>query len=788
MRIPSGSTDKKLFFVSVSTADVPARLTGFGASGWTVYRSRNAAAAAAYTTPTITELSSGNMPGVYALTIDEDSTITSGDDAEEYCVHISRTTGGARDVTRVFELYRPETTEGRTLSLSTGSAAAADWGNVDRSTSTQTFANTTIGTVTTNTDVRGTDSALLAANVPTNFASTAITTGGAVSIDWGSVVGSTSTVALANTTVGIVTTVGTVTTLTGHTAQTGDSFARIGAQGVGLGDLGGMSTAMKAEVQTEANDALVANGLDHLLAASVAGADVVDDSVIAQLTSKSTTADWDTFDNATDSLEAISDGGGAGPSAATIADAVWDEAQADHVAAGNFGVTASEIASILDDTGTAGVVVDWSSIANTTATIALTNTTVGLTTGAASLAQTKQIWDRVLTGATHNIATSAGRRLRGIQEFQGYDLGAIWIDTVNGSTGTTDFENGTVENPTSSMANANTLAASLGLSRFRVAPGSSITLAASQVNQEFEGRNWTLALGGQSVSGSFFEGADVTGIATSTGEVSFLMCHIGAVTLPPSHINACGLEGTLTAGSAGTFFLDDCHSGVAGTSTPVFDFGAALNASNANFRRYSGGVEIQNMGAGTGSYNMSLEGHGQLVINANCSATATVALRGHFNVTDNSGGAVTLSEAANVPDNFNSLGITTGGNVSMNWAAISGSTTTVALTNTTVGTATTLTNVPSNFTSLSITTGGKVNVSVLETTASQAIADEVLIRDVTNTQATAGTHSLTASVLGVLESSVSTGGTWTIKTTTGGTFTTKTVTLSTSAKTITAVT
>lgn len=40
------------------------------------------------------------------------------------------------------------------------------------------------------------------------------------------------------------------------------------------------------------------------------------------------------------------------PTAAAIADAVWDEAQADHVAAGSFGETATEIAAILVDTGT----------------------------------------------------------------------------------------------------------------------------------------------------------------------------------------------------------------------------------------------------------------------------------------------------------------------------------------------------------------------------------------------------------------------------------------------------
>lgn len=42
------------------------------------------------------------------------------------------------------------------------------------------------------------------------------------------------------------------------------------------------------------------------------------------------------------------------PTVATIADGVWDEAQADHVAAGSFGVTASEIADILVDTAEIG--------------------------------------------------------------------------------------------------------------------------------------------------------------------------------------------------------------------------------------------------------------------------------------------------------------------------------------------------------------------------------------------------------------------------------------------------
>ena len=143
-------------------------------------------------------------------------------------------------------------------------------------------------------------------------------------------------------------TIGTVTNLTGHTKQTGDNFARIGVAGAGLTDLGGMSTAMKAEVNTEVDTGLSDIHLDHLLAVDYDPASkpgtatallneiVENDSGVSRFT--------------VNALENAPSGSGA--SAAAIADAVWDEAQADHVAAGSFGEVATEVASILVDTGT----------------------------------------------------------------------------------------------------------------------------------------------------------------------------------------------------------------------------------------------------------------------------------------------------------------------------------------------------------------------------------------------------------------------------------------------------
>jgi hypothetical protein len=183
------------------------------------------------------------------------------------------------------------------------------------------------------------------------------------------------------------------------------------------------------------------------------------------------------------------------------------------------------------------------------ATNVATNTTT-IDTRIATLSANQQtsiadaVWDEVLTGATHAVADSSGRRLRDLQEFGTYEDGAIWIDTVNGTAGTTDYESGTVFNPVDTIADANTLATSLGLSRFKVAPGSSITLAAAQVNQEFLGSGWTLALGGQNIAGTLFEGATVSGIGTGA-DPRFTDCQIGSVTLANCRMVHCMFTGTI---------------------------------------------------------------------------------------------------------------------------------------------------------------------------------------------------------------------------------------------------
>jgi hypothetical protein len=174
MRIPSGSTDRYVYFVAVDPGDLSTRETGLTA--FTVYASLNGGTAAAFTTPTVNETDSTNMPGVYELLLDESTTLTAGHDTEELCLHITQ--ASMEPVTRVVEIYRPETTEGNTHDVTSTGAGGIDWGNVENQSTSVDLSATAINLVdtatalTTNNDKTG---YALTQAFPTNFADMAIT-------------------------------------------------------------------------------------------------------------------------------------------------------------------------------------------------------------------------------------------------------------------------------------------------------------------------------------------------------------------------------------------------------------------------------------------------------------------------------------------------------------------------------------------------------------------------------------------------------------------------------------
>ena len=230
----------------------------------------------------------------------------------------------------------------------------------------------------------------------------------------------------------------------------------------------------------------------------------------------------------------------------------------------------------------------------------------------------KAIWDRVLTGATHNIATSAGRRLRSLQDFGLYEGGAVWIDTVNGVAGTVNFENGTITNPSSNIADALTIAGSLNLKGLRIVPASTITLAAALQDFVVMGNDYTLVLNGQNVDNTAFIGSDaVSGIFL--GNPHFESSKIDSVTGPGADFHDCGFRGTILANAAGDWFAHHCYSGIAGPTTPIFDFGVDVGiGSNVTFADYQNGIEIRNYN-NQGTDRLSLAGTGQVIYAASCS-------------------------------------------------------------------------------------------------------------------------------------------------------------------------
>lgn len=220
----------------------------------------------------------------------------------------------------------------------------------------------------------------------------------------------------------------------------------------------------------------------------------------------------------------------------------------------------------------------------------------------------------------------------------GYEGGAVWIDTAASNTNTESFVDGTADNPVSTLAAATTIAGNLNLKMIHVLPGSSITLAQSYDSYEFTGRQYTIALGSQSIANSYIVGATISGTFSGTNPL-FEDCIINAITGPGVTMRRCFFNDvTMTNNGTNGWFLNDCRSRVAGTGSPGFDFGVGVGNTALNVRDYSGGLEIENMGD-TGADTASIEGVGQVIFNANCDG-GTAAVRGVFKISDNSSGNV----------------------------------------------------------------------------------------------------------------------------------------------------
>ena len=176
----------------------------------------------------------------------------------------------------------------------------------------------------------------------------------------------------------------------------------------------------------------------------------------------------------------------------------------------------------------------------------------------------------------------------------GYQLGAIWVDTVDGAAGSVSWVNGTADNPVNNWADALTLAANLSLNEFRINNGSTVTLTSSAAGSLMYGEFWTLALGGQNIAGAYIHGASVTGTSTGVAQV-FEDCDIGTSTIYNGTLfKDCRFTGTITLGAVGTYTITGAK---ADSSVPTFNFNSG--ASTIICRNYQGGIITSNMVSGS---------------------------------------------------------------------------------------------------------------------------------------------------------------------------------------------
>ena len=238
-----------------------------------------------------------------------------------------------------------------------------------------------------------------------------------------------------------------------------------------------------------------------------------------------------------------------------------------------------------------------------------------------------------------------------VSQSAGYALGRVWINTVGGEAGVVSYLNGVADNQSLTVADAETIAGNLGISDFHISSDSTFAPAGDFNNKNMYGIGYTATLAGDYAGTHIYHASPLTGtVTTSNNSDHFdaLDCIIGNLTVDDAHFTNCGLTGTVTlsgvgSGTPGELKVINCRSLIAGSTTPILDFGTGSENHNVTFSDWQNGIEIQNFNVVTtgGTDLLSMSGTGQLVISANCDG-GTINLRGQWKITDNSGGAVTI--------------------------------------------------------------------------------------------------------------------------------------------------
>lgn len=244
----------------------------------------------------------------------------------------------------------------------------------------------------------------------------------------------------------------------------------------------------------------------------------------------------------------------------------------------------------------------------------------------------------------------------------GYQDGAVWLDTVNGTAGTTLWTNGVAHLPCNTIANALTVCAALGVKKIRVVNGSSVTFAASMAGYSLIGEQWTLALGGQAIDGATITGADVSGTASGTTTAYFTSCTFIDATLPGFIAKNCTFTSTVTLANTATgYFMNDCRGSTSSMTFPRFAYAAN---SEIYVQGWHGTIVIASMASGN---QLRLSGSGKLLLQAGCTG-GTARVYGTFEL-ENLGSGMTIVDTGRWAEDQSIASIATGGITAASFAA-----------------------------------------------------------------------------------------------------------------------
>ena len=205
----------------------------------------------------------------------------------------------------------------------------------------------------------------------------------------------------------------------------------------------------------------------------------------------------------------------------------------------------------------------------------------------------------------------------------GYQDGAVWIDTINGSTGTVSWVNGTADNPVKTLAEAYTIASAVGLNAYVLSAGSSITLTQSAANTKFVGAA-RIDLNGQSIADAFFRDSYTINGASIGDDAEFINCGIGSGTFYHAYFIDCRFKGVTTFIANNEYIVIRGTDATAGAPNACqFIFDASVDVI---FRAWTGGVQLNNLAA---TNTVILDGAGRVTLNSNCSG-GSVTVRGFF--------------------------------------------------------------------------------------------------------------------------------------------------------------